>query len=130
MRQLRTRQTVPVMCGILVVAVFLAGAAIGAEPQRSTPADQKTVSVTVYNDNLGLIKDVRDLSLPRGVLDLKFEGVAAKIDPTSVHIRSLSYPNALSVLEQNFEFDLISPAKLMEKYIGQTVELITIIDDK
>jgi hypothetical protein len=130
MRQFRNRQSVPVMCGILAVAVLLAGAAIGAESQRSTPADQKTVSVTVYNDNLGLIKDVRNLSLSRGVLDLKFEGVAAKIDPTSVHIRSLRHPEALSVLEQNFEFDLISPAKLMEKYIGQTIELITILDDK
>ncbi len=91
---------------------------------RSTPADQTSMSITIYNDNLGLVKDVRSIGLKNGVQNLWFEGVAGQIDATSVHIRSLDAPNALRVLEQNFEYDLISPDKLMEKYIGQPVEII------
>lgn len=91
----------------------------------STLEEQRSCAVTIYNSNLGLVKDVRSLSIPTGVLSLTFEGVASQIDATSVHIRSLTDPDALSVLEQNFEYDLISPAKLMEKYLGREVELIT-----
>ncbi len=100
------------------------------EVQKSTPDQQKSISLTVYNNDLGLVKDVRQIALPTGVLDLKFEGVSASIDPTSVHIRSLTRPADLDVLEQNFEYDLISPAKLMEKYVGQTVELVTVKDSE
>jgi hypothetical protein len=96
----------------------------GNQPPRSTVAEQTSLGITIYNDNLGLVKDVRRLSLPTGVQNLWFEGVAALIDPTSVHIRSLDAPEDLEVLEQNFEYDLISPEKLMEKYLGKTVELI------
>ncbi len=102
----------------------------GAADLRSTPADQKSVSITIYNDNLGLVKDVRTLSLKTGVQSLWFEGVAAQIDPTTVHIRSVDAPEALAVVEQNFEYDLVSPERLMQKYIGQTVELVTTRDDK
>jgi hypothetical protein len=110
-----------------LVAWFAGG--IRAEAVKSTPAEQKSVSITIYNQDLGLVKDVRGVTLPTGVADLMFEGVAARIDPTSVHIRSLSRPEDLSVLEQNFEYDLISPAKLMEKYVGQTVELVVVRED-
>jgi len=96
---------------------------------KSTPADQKSLSLTIYNDNLGLVKDVRSIELKNGVQSLWFEGVAGQIDATSVHIRSLDAPNALRVLEQNFEYDLISPEKLMEKYIGQMVELVDTHND-
>ncbi len=122
--------------GILMLALTLvltAGSqALTAETKgtpavdgKSTPADQKSVSLTIYNDNLGLVKDVRAIALKNGVQNLWFEGVAGQIDATSVHIRSLDAPNALRVLEQNFEYDLISPEKLMEKYIGQPVEIVT-----
>ena len=100
-----------------------AGAAAAAD-SRSTPADQTSVSITIYNDNLGLVKDVRAITLATGIQNLWFEGVAAQIDPTTVHIVSLDAANALTVLEQNFEYDLISPSRLMEKYLGQTVEVI------
>ncbi len=116
-----------IACTGLLAGMLLFPVLCGAQSkvQKSTPDQQKSISVTIYNNDLGLVKDVRDLELPIGVLDLKFEGVAASIDPTSVHIRSLDRPGDLAVLEQNFEFDLISPAKLMEKYIGQTVDLVS-----
>lgn len=106
-----------------LLLLFPLGAA-SAGRVKSTAADQLSLSVTVYNQDLGLVKEVRNLRLPPGTLELDFEGVAAKIDPTSVHIRSLSAPEKLRVLEQNFEYDLINPAKLMEKYLGREVELV------
>jgi hypothetical protein len=133
------RESIPLLAragfwvGCLVCLVGILGAdSVGAELglHKSTPAEQKSISVTIYNVDLGLVKDVREIQMPTGVFDLRFEGVAAKIDPTSVHIRSLNHPDDLAVLEQNFEYDLISPAKLMEKYLGHTVELITMVEDE
>jgi hypothetical protein len=116
---------------VLIVGLFvLVSGGARSEVLKSTPAEQKSISVTIYSENLGLVKDVREIQLPAGVLDLMFEGVAALIDPTSVHIRSLNHPNDLVVLEQNFEYDLISPAKLMEKYVGETVELVETREEK
>jgi len=118
-----------VACAVLI-AVVVASTAAAEEPLKSTPSDQQSLHLTIYNQNLGLVKDVRELSIPTGVHSLWFEGVAAQIDPTSVAIRSLTAPGKLAVLEQNFEYDLISPRKLMEKYVGRSVELIRTIDDK
>ncbi len=115
---------------LAATSISVAAAVVAAADTKSTPADQKSVSITVYNDNLGLVKDVRTLKLATGVQNLWFEGVAAQIDPTTVHIRSVDAPNDLSVVEQNFEYDLVSPERLMQKYIGQTVELVEIRDDK
>lgn len=118
---------------IIAVAISTAGIPSGsaapAKTSKSILKDRQSCTVTVYNSNLGLIKDIRGISIPTGVVSLTFEGVASLIDPTSVHIRSLTHPDALMVLEQNFEYDLISPQKLMEKYLGKEVELIT-TDDK
>lgn len=117
---------VAVVTGVLASSASTAFAA----DARSTPADQKSISVTIYNENLGLVKDVRSVQLANGIQNLWFEGVAAQVDPTSVHVRSLDAANALRVLEQNFEYDLISPDRLMEKYLGQDVELIMTHGDK
>jgi hypothetical protein len=81
------------------------------------------VEVTVYNDNLGLVKERRTFSLKDGVNDVQATDVAAQMDATSVHFKSLTAPDAVSVLEQNFEYDLVSPEKIMEKYLGRTIAL-------
>lgn len=81
------------------------------------------MEVTVYNQDLGLIKDVRTLRLKAGLQDLSVVDVAARIDPTSVHFKSLTAPDAVSVLEQNFQYDLISTQKLLEKYLDKEIEL-------
>jgi len=113
----------------LVVSICLLGSVaeegVATSRVKSTAADQRSMAVTVYNRDLGLVKEVRELKLPTGLLELDFEGVAARIDPTSVHIRSLQAPAKLRVIEQNFEYDLVSPAKLMEKYLGREVELVS-----
>ncbi len=84
----------------------------------------RAAEVTVYNSNLGLIKDVRPFVLKSGVNRLEVVDVAAHIDPTSVHFKSLTAPDAVSVLEQDFQYDLVSQDKLLQRYLGQEVELV------
>jgi hypothetical protein len=94
-----------------------------ARKLTTTLQDQEEVSVTVYNSQLGLVKDVRKLTLPRGLAELQFSEVAAKIMPQTVHIKSLADPAWLQVLEQNYEYDLLSPQKLVEKFVGKELRV-------
>jgi hypothetical protein len=82
-------------------------------------SDQTDLSVTVYNSNIALIRDVRSLSLPAGQFRLKLMDIAATVNPATVHFRSLNEPDKLGVLEQNYEYDLLEPAKLLNKYVGK-----------
>jgi len=86
--------------------------------------DQEEVSVTVYNSNLGLVKDTRQIHLPSGLTNLKFTGVAAQIMPQTVHIQSMTDPGGLEVLEQNYQYDLLTPEKLIEKFVGQEIKVL------
>jgi hypothetical protein len=86
---------------------------------------RKDVSVTVYNKDLGLVRETRRLDLPGERARVQVEGVASGIDPTSVSVEVLSGLRDLVLLEQNYEFDLLSPSKLMEKYVGMRIELVT-----
>jgi len=95
-----------------------------AEEQRSTLADQQEVAVTIYNENLALIKDQRKLPLKRGASSLAFRDVSARMRPETALLRSTSAPGSVSVLEQNFDFDLLTPQKLLEKYVGRSVNII------
>jgi len=113
---------------ILVILIsFLFSVQIGyATPLTSTLKDQQNVCITIYNSNIGLVKDTRLIDLKPGIHELKFMDVAAKIDPTTVHIKSLSNGAGLDVLEQNYEYDLLSPQKLLEKFVGQKIQLASI----
>jgi hypothetical protein len=90
----------------------------------STEQNQKELAVTVYNSNVALVRDVRRLELPTGTLDLRYMDIAAQVNPATVHIVSLTAPKELAVLEQNYEYDLLSPQKLLEKYVGKELTLI------
>jgi len=90
----------------------------------STLEDQTELSLTVYNSDLALVRDVRTLQLSRGVSDLRFMDVAATVNPATVHFRSLTEPSRLGVLEQNYEYDLLEPEKLLRKYVGRDVTLV------
>lgn len=92
---------------------------------QSTLLDQKEVAVTIYNNNLALIKDQRNIRLKAGVQDLALRDVSAQIQPETALLRSLSNSANFSVLEQNFDFDLLTPQKLLEKYVGKTVGIRT-----
>ncbi len=89
----------------------------------STLDDQQSVALTIYNVNLGLVKDQRRITLPLGVGELRFMDVASQIIPASVHIKSLAGQGSLGILEQNYEYDLLNPQKLMDKYVGKEVKL-------
>ena len=86
-------------------------------------APASALEVTVYNSNLGLIKETRPFTLKNGVNSVQVVDVAAHIDPTSVHFKSLTAPDAVSVLEQDFRYDLISQEKILSRYIGKEIEL-------
>jgi hypothetical protein len=86
--------------------------------------DQVDLAVTVYNSDIALVRDVRELQLPRGGFDLRFMDIAATVNPATVHFRSLTEPSRVSVLEQNYEYDLLEPEKLLRKYVGRDVTLV------
>lgn len=90
----------------------------------STIDDQKSVAITVYNSNLGLVKDTRTLKLPPGTSQLRFMDVAQQINATTVHIKSVTAPDTLGVVEQSYEYDLLNPQKLLDKYVGQELTLV------
>jgi hypothetical protein len=129
-RTLRKIAAAGALAAVLVAAPLLSRAQAeqkrgAAPPQHSTSqSDQSDLSVTVYNSDLALVRDVRKLTLPAGTFQLKFMDIAASINPATVHFRSLSNPGRLSVLEQNYEYDLLDPAKLLAKYVGREVTLV------
>jgi hypothetical protein len=82
---------------------------------------ESSVSVTVYNNNLALVRESRTLELKKGVQEYRYVDVASQLDPTSVHFRSIADPQALQILEQNFEYDLVGTDRLLEKYIDQPI---------
>ncbi len=112
---------------IAIMVLCLASAAGGEGgprgPVTSGIGDQTGVSITIYNVNLGLVKDQRTINLQGGMGELRFMDVASQIIPASVYIKSLADPDSLQVLEQNYEYDLLNPQKLLDKYVGREVKL-------
>ncbi len=100
--------------------------ATSAEEKRSTLDDQTAVAVTIYNQDLALVKDRRRLELPVGGLDLAFRDVSARMQPETAQLRGLTEGANLRVVEQNFDFDLLTPGKLLEKYVGRPVGVIKV----
>jgi hypothetical protein len=90
----------------------------------TTLKDQTDLSLTVYNSQLALVRDVRQIDLPAGESRLRFMDIASSINPATVHFRSVADPTKLNVLEQDYEYDLLDPAKLLEKYVGREVTLV------
>ena len=100
------------------------GARAAGQDQATSLSDQTDLAITVYNSNIALVRDVRNLSLPGGLFRLKFMDIAATVNPATVHFRSLNEPEKLGVIEQNYEYDLLEPAKLLHKYVGKEVTLV------
>ncbi|HET9399328.1 MAG TPA: DUF4139 domain-containing protein [Candidatus Acidoferrales bacterium] len=92
--------------------------------QESTGADQTDLALTVYNSNIALVRDTREISLQSGESALRFMDIAASINPATVHLRSLTEPDKLGIVEQNYEYDLLEPSKLLQKYVGREVTLL------
>ncbi len=107
-----------------LLACSITPASLNAAELVSGIEDQTGLSITIYNNDLALIKDRRKTDLPAGSIDLAIRGVSAKIRPETALLRNINQPEALQVLEQNFNFDLLTPAKMLEKYVGQAVEIV------
>lgn len=117
----------PTLVASLVASLTcLPALAATADEQRSTLQDQQSVAVTIYNENLALVKDQRKIQLGSGQIALAFRDVSAQMRPETALLRSLTSPGKLSVIEQNFDFDLLTPQKLLEKYVGKSVNVFRI----
>src|SRR6266700_2338856 len=101
------------VCAIWAAAVLTASAVIAYPAARNETVSE--LNVTVYNSNIALVRDVRSLLVPVGAFRLKFMDIAATVNPATVHFRSLIDPEKLGVIEQNYEYDLLEPAKLLHK---------------
>lgn len=113
---------------LFALAAAVAALGAGATIVHGDDPPTRHVAVTVYNGDLGLVRDQRRIDLDRGIFTLPFRDVAARIDPTSVAFRAIDHAGAVNVLEQNYEYDLLTPAALMEKYVGETVTLIMTVN--
>jgi hypothetical protein len=82
------------------------------------------VALTIYNANFGVVRESRGMFFEKGINTVKFTDVASAIDPTTVNFRCLSAPGGVSILEQNYEYDLVSTASLLKRYIDKKVTVV------
>jgi hypothetical protein len=108
---------------VFFILSLICGGGVSADVMISSKEDQKRIEVTVYNNNLALVKDTRRLTLSKGEGELRFMDVAAAIMPVSVRAVSLTAGENFMVLEQNYEYDLMDRNKLLDKFVGQKIKL-------
>jgi hypothetical protein len=109
---------------VALCCLSAAGASAQTSEQTTTGRDRQSVNITVYNSNLGLVRETRRLTLPQGRIALRFADVTAQIRPETVHLASLTAPASLRILEQNYQYDLLNPAKLLDKFVGREITLV------
>ncbi len=109
----------------LAVAILSLSAQAANDEKRTDLQDQTSVAVTIYNENLALVKDRRTIKLDQGFNKLAFRDVSAKMRPETAMLRNIANVNGLQVIEQNFDFDLLTPQKLLEKYVGKSIRIAT-----
>ncbi|KIO49202.1 DUF4139 domain-containing protein [Nitrosospira sp. NpAV] len=118
--------TLNMIAASLIMASSHSFAAPGGQEDEkvTTAAEQKEVAVTIYNDDLALVKDARKVKLERDFNKLAWREVSARMRPETAQLRNLTYPAGFRLQEQNFDFDLLTPEKLLEKYLGKDVTVI------
>jgi hypothetical protein len=109
---------------LLLLSACLAAPAFAQAPSAATngASAQGDVAVTIYNDNLALVQDRRQIALPAGRIRQDFPDVSAQIRPETVSLSGEGF----DIIEQNFDFDLLSPQSLMQKAVGETVTLVRV----
>jgi hypothetical protein len=108
----------------LVFLLGLAGPVWGQKAVESSGQDQAELKVTVYNSNLALISDTRNVTLPIGQGELRFMDIASHVMPETVHARSLNHPDGFAVLEQDYLYDLMNSNALLDRYVGKKLKLV------
>jgi len=107
---------------IAAILALSSALALSAKVLAQEVSASKDVAITVYNQNFGLVKDTREINLKGGINFLRFEDVAAAIDPTTVSFTSLTAPNSVAVREQNYQFDLMDESTILARSLGKTVK--------
>ncbi|MEW5770739.1 MAG: DUF4139 domain-containing protein [Pseudomonadota bacterium] len=110
------------LLSLLALATLAGPLAHAVEERRSTAADQTGLAVTIYNGDLALVKDARKVRLGGGENRLAWREVSARMQPETALLRALD-GGRLTLLEQNFDFDLLTPQKLLEKSVGGAVRV-------
>lgn len=106
----------------LALADAAAASTQEAIEKPSVSPDSKDTSITIYNQNFGLVRDVREIMFKNGTNNIRFDDVAAGIDPTTVSFISLTAPNSVAVREQNYQFDLMDLNTILTRSVGKDVK--------
>ena len=126
----RLARILPISLTLTGLALACNGLALDPTPSRTptlgpAQASEPGVSLTVYNQGTALVRDRRQFDLTAGFNEIAFTDVASQMDPTSVLFRSLTDPDGTLVLEQNYEFDLVGVAALLQRYLDQPIRVLT-----
>ena len=115
----------------LLICVNLIGLAAGVDPSNSPiviDTEAENLEVTIYNVDLGVVKEYRAKYIPAGVNNVLYEGVASRIDPTSVRLKAVD--SVIEVVEQNYQYDLVNRNKILKKYIDEDIVAYLTYGDK
>ena len=107
------------VCWLLLAAPF--AAAQQPATAQSTAKDRTSLGITLYNSNFALVRETRRVNLPAGGVRLNFEGVPGSIEPSTVYLRPA---RGVDVLDQSYEYDVLNPQRLLEKYVGKEMTLV------
>jgi hypothetical protein len=102
----------------LVISVTLIGLAAGVDPINNPiviDSEAEDLEVTIYNTDLGVVKEYRAKYIPAGVINVLYEGVASRIDPTSVRLKAVD--SVIEVVDQNLQYDLVNKGKILKNLI-------------
>lgn len=108
---------------LFVYSCLFAAQEPAAETNSPALALQEAVGVTVYNNNFAVIKEQRPIPFNKGLNTIRFTDVASAIEPASVSFQCLSSPGRIAILEQNYEYDLVSTSSLLNRYLDKTVNV-------
>lgn len=115
-----------ILAGAVTAGLMATACAAPMGEKLTTRADQREVAITIYNDNLALVKDSRRVKLDKDRTQLAWREVSAQMRPETALLRNASNPLGFRLIEQNFDFDLLTPQKLLEKYVGKEVTVISV----
>ena len=122
-------RTLVALAVVTFVPVFMGSVDLSQGKQAPTAGERTAVDLTIYNQNLSLIREERPLNLPKGVSTVTIPDIPATIDGTSLHFMSITDPGAVRVLEQSYQYDLVHQAKLLEKYLGKEIEFVRLNEE-
>jgi len=112
-----------------LLLVLLGAGGLIAQEKKPIGGERTSVDLTIYNQNLSLVREERTLTIGKGMSRVVIPDIPATIDGTSLHFLSLTDPSAVRVLEQNYQYDLVNQGKLLDKYVGKEVEFVRVKED-